>query len=1533
MRNSQRGMSLAEVLVGLMILSVMILTTLTATTTALKLTKNNVNKEFGTQKAISMLEELRALVQAQTGTRVTVLDAYDDGVKNKFILTTQGQLPTLITQPGDLISGNIARGTGWLYERRISVQPVPGQGNDVRFVNVKVFINEDGGQRLLAEVASVLRTLVVDMPPSQVYDVYAVATENVPGWWVFMSNLVPFVRNTISDLQARNPGLVFRTHWIYTLSYGRDWQYKPYINDTITATSTPNISTNDIPWAYFYPGQMPANGAGMPVGNPFYYPWFLFRGVMNRDGVTANGYAAPTVNPATVGNVWPYAIADQYNNSMRYEDELAHYNRRKAADPNEELTWRLLLEQMYSNPADFTNAIVINLHGELLPFPPVRNYSDAAKSPETNPDIRAVTHPEQLRYTNSDPVKLRVYTYRMDPDNAAANTNYFGEGGVNDIPVTIKISGTTGWSPAGSDVQIIRGGTDQDATAGPDDYDPTPVDAPTASDANDRMYYVSSTSGSDVILSLRRSPLKHQQTAAGGGGLNPASRLYGLEYIPSPLEDLTVTPTTGATGQFNVRHLGSATATTVRTARDEFSTVNYGRNDGSMNWTGNWIETNDDNNAASGQAMITGSQLRLGDNGGAATTIEREVDLSNFGATARLMFNWSTAGVEVGDNMRLAISSNGAAGPWTTLRDFTGLTGTQSSSANIPINLYQSADTRIRFIHVTGYGSSDYFNVDNITIEATRPGGDLPKNTARWIITIPASKLTCTAASPAPCGSLVTIETRLGDDMTTGVMYPPASENVPPNLSRTYVWRGDDTWIFGDGTNTNPPHLPITEQFQFLGDPRHLPYADLKRPHVGAGFGAAFENRLGLGYNRYFDDFESGPTADANKDLIADGNAAAAEIVAKRAQSYVIATATRTFSVSVDGAAPIQISLTTGTRTAAQIAADLNAHVGVGVGFFNNVAIADTVTTTMPFAVPPAALLPVVAPLPASTSVRLRIRSKSRAHTASIRYDNVAGTNGLIFGFEGAWAFAGSTGMPWPGWQYPAAGGPYGVKNNISVADTPDDDTWSNMEIDVHRAFQMLRSGLISSSALWTTMTGYSYYYMGIGNEIGYDAANSFPNSIPISTIPYTGSAGANWEQTIIDNNGQGCALGCGVKYIRQQSTWGSYSTPSTGWWSLFWIGELYPDSQYAAQSDWKANGNLRAGTGATSYVRAGREWMPKFPGTDLARSERRTGPRGSTTLFWGETAASAFHHTGSSGNATILNDGRDIRDNYALPVPDTIPNDRPWQIAWNAAGDNPHQFLAGAYPQARRLQLLQRYFERIAPSAAVPSEGSALVAMTEPSFGRPAFIVVNGLSPTGITGASFIAKWSFLTLIQSFLNGGQYNDAEVYTDPDGGGPLPIPVPGRTFHVRQLSRVEITEPNINTELRDPASVHIAWSEKWTRWDGRRYSNVYTAGCQNTPAGCYTPPVGYDRAFIVLYSPSNGTPDAANGNPTGWFYTDGTPATLGSRDLTKSTTVLAYDLSTPSATFPEGNYLFRVEGYRVDYPQHYSFHQYRGYIQR
>ena len=1134
-------MTLVEALVALAIVGMIVTSSVALITSALRSTKDNLNRQFASQKAVSMLEELRALIQTQNGTTTVVLDDYDDGTTNQPVLTTQRG----ITNPADVVSGNRRIGSRWLFERRVTVQRVRG-ANDLRLVNVKVFVNEKTGPRLLAEVAGLLSTIGTNAPPTQVYDIYLIAIENVPGWWVYMQNIVPFVEGAMQDLEARHPGLQFRKHWIRKLSYGRDPYYTPYVNEAAD-------STQSIPSVYFYPGLMPSGSA---VEN--YYPPDFFSGRISVDGTLQNGYDA-------TANAIPYSLADQYNNGMRYPEERALFDARVAAglESADAPTFRLLLDEMYMHPSRYLNAIVINLHGELFPFPPVRNYSDAAKSPAALPNVRAVTHPERLRYTNSDAVNLRVYSYHTNVASPASVPNWLGRGGT-DTPISVVLKNIN-WTPSPGAITAITGGVDFNGNGADDPYAVQSASStPSTTSAPTQMWWSSRISGSDTVIELHNSPLKSPcvtvTTTCDSGGLDSTKRLYALEYIPSPVEDLP----------------------------DALSPAPFATN--------------------------------------LATT------------------------------------------------------------------------------------------------------GNRTKNTARWVISIPTFAL--------PSNAVITVETRIGTDLTTGTMYP--TENAASNLSRTFVWRGTDAWVFGDASND--PNLPLTERFQLLGDPRHCPYADLKLPHVAAG--RVRQDALGMGYNRYFDDFQG----------------------------------------------------TTNERAT------------------------------------------------------------------------------------------------WPGWSYQnsAANTWFGIKNN-SADTTAGNDGWDTrsgyIDADMSRIYQILRSAVVRSHAVYTTMTGFSYYYVGLGNEIGYDSANGFANSIPVSTMPFTGVAGSRYEQSITD------ASSGGVKYIRENT-----AAPVTGdyWWSMSWLGELAPDS---AWSTWSTTGNLPTGTGAGRFVRTLRGSIDKrLPaGTTLLNSVHRTSEEGCTTFFWADRTDRTFHHLYQDGTfGDLFTDGQDIADTYKLPLSATISIDRPFDIDVNDTGSNPDHFLQNVYGSPTALQPQAEFYRH---STGV--YGSALLALRSGS--DASFVVVNGLSPTGTSGTAFISRWSFLSLVQSFLAAGRYTT---------GG---VPDPSR---VRELPRIAITQPNDDVDIENPTTLNVVWSSQWLRWDGLPYTPNYPANFAETATVSYT----------VLYSRDNGR---------NWLQiTDDTPAKPGVRPTSGYLqTATTYSWSVPAARFPKGNYLIRVEAYRDGLPLHYSFHQYRAFFKR
>ena len=151
--------------------------------------------------------------------------------------------------------------------------------------------------------------------------------------------------------------------------------------------------------------------------------------------------------------------------------------------------------------------------------------------------------------------------------------------------------------------------------------------------------------------------------------------------------------------------------------RDDFSSVSYGNNDGLINWTGNWIETNDDNNPGTGLIKITGGELRIQDNGDAnPSMIEREANLSAAGfSTATLSFDFRTSNVQPGDKTGVQISNNGGVS-WTTLETFNGSFAPSSRTYNITSSI--ATNTRVRFITSgIGFSGANAFFVDNVQIK------------------------------------------------------------------------------------------------------------------------------------------------------------------------------------------------------------------------------------------------------------------------------------------------------------------------------------------------------------------------------------------------------------------------------------------------------------------------------------------------------------------------------------------------------------------------------------------------------------------------------------------------------------------------------------------------------------------------------------------------------------------------------------------------------------------------------------------------
>ncbi len=568
-QREQSGVSMVELCLGLVIIVMVVSVLMGNMATTYVSIRTHKDKVFAYTTAQGILAELSAQAESVTDGDIFDVDSFDDGASSVATLSVVTEAGALIA-PDHPISRNIARQGKWIWVRRIKVSPLPGIDNrNLRYVTVTIYRNKDVEEEY-ASLSTVMNTTSLGYPTTQVFDTYMLAVENVPGWWVNMESTRSFIESTLTDLEGRNPGLEFRSHWITKSSYGRNKVYRPYINVGVDSLA-------EIPLSYYYPGLLPSGGA---ITN--YYSPDIIQGRMMTEGGGVHGYDS-------VSNPFPYALADAFNHGMRYPEERDFHARRVAEiikkreaiddaklkglvvpaemeDMSEEPTLRLFLEDLNTNPGRYQNAIVMNLHGELLPVPPIRNFSDAAKTPTALPFVRVVSHSEQLRTERpvallpGEDVELRVYAYTSDPDLHVAYMAGKFPGQPLSIPrvnpISVRIpgvniidAGAPGGLFAGVQIEHLAGGVDDGS--GDSDYKPfapSQVFGSVGLAVNEMCYlarWVDPGPGLEKYteLLLFHTPLVTpllpdtlDPTKFRGLRNDAQSRLYGLEYIPGSTE-------------------------------------------------------------------------------------------------------------------------------------------------------------------------------------------------------------------------------------------------------------------------------------------------------------------------------------------------------------------------------------------------------------------------------------------------------------------------------------------------------------------------------------------------------------------------------------------------------------------------------------------------------------------------------------------------------------------------------------------------------------------------------------------------------------------------------------------------------------------------------------------------------------------------------------------------------------------------------------------------------------------------------------
>ena len=168
--------------------------------------------------------------------------------------------------------------------------------------------------------------------------------------------------------------------------------------------------------------------------------------------------------------------------------------------------------------------------------------------------------------------------------------------------------------------------------------------------------------------------------------------------------------------------LAFAGPTSAATVRDNFDEQVYNANDGTVNWSGDWVEVDGEGGGPnSGNVWINAglNELRLEDrpNTGGTPSATREANL--LGATsARWNFDWrTTGGVDASDAVVAEVSADGG-GAWAVLETFTDLVGVNSGSRSYDILPYASANTQIRFRVTNLYdGGNESFHLAYVEID------------------------------------------------------------------------------------------------------------------------------------------------------------------------------------------------------------------------------------------------------------------------------------------------------------------------------------------------------------------------------------------------------------------------------------------------------------------------------------------------------------------------------------------------------------------------------------------------------------------------------------------------------------------------------------------------------------------------------------------------------------------------------------------------------------------------------------------------
>jgi hypothetical protein len=201
-----------------------------------------------------------------------------------------------------------------------------------------------------------------------------------------------------------------------------------------------------------------------------------------------------------------------------------------------------------------------------------------------------------------------------------------------------------------------------------------------------------------------------------------ATQTYDLDGTATPHE-ATVNLTTNRT-DVDFGYRTQPISCTAGTFKDHFNAASFSNNDGSLSWSGAWVEYDVAGTGVNSGNVTVGNPyggylfLRDKPDTGTQPSAARQVNLTGF-TSATLLFDFHVrTAVDPDDAVVIEVSKNGGS-TYTILETLSGFSGTYQGSRIYNISGYIASNTRIRFRVGNGYGSSDeLFKLDWVKIDA-----------------------------------------------------------------------------------------------------------------------------------------------------------------------------------------------------------------------------------------------------------------------------------------------------------------------------------------------------------------------------------------------------------------------------------------------------------------------------------------------------------------------------------------------------------------------------------------------------------------------------------------------------------------------------------------------------------------------------------------------------------------------------------------------------------------------------------------------